>query len=51
MRSSSEWNVTTASQPPGARTASAASNPRASSPSSSFTAILSAWKLRVAAWG
>ena len=50
-RSSSEWKVTTASQPPGASAASAAARPRASSPSSSLTAIRSAWKLRVAACG
>ena len=43
--------MTTASQPPGASAASAAARPRASSPSSSLTAILSAWKLRVAACG
>ena len=51
MRSSSEWKVTTASQPPGASAASAAASPRASSPSSSLTAMRSAWKLRVAACG
>ena len=50
-RSSSEWKVTTASQPPGASARSAAARPRASSPSSSLTAMRSAWKLRVAACG
>ena len=47
-RSSSEWNETTASRPPGASTCSAAASPRSSSPSSSFTAMRSAWKVRVA---
>ena len=50
-RSSSEWKVTTASQPPGASARSAAARPRASSPSSSLTAMRSAWKLRVAGCG
>src|SRR3982075_2866320 len=35
-RSSSEWNETTASRPPGARTCSAAVRPRSSSPNPSF---------------
>ena len=39
MRSSSEWNVTTASRPPGFSSRSAATRPRASSPSSSLTAM------------
>src|SRR5258705_2931960 len=47
-RSSSEWKETTASRPPGASTCSAAAKPRSSSPSSSFTAMRSAWKVRVA---
>src|SRR5258708_19502639 len=47
-RSSSEWNDTTATRPPGASTCSAAASPRSSSPSSSFTAMRSAWKVRVA---
>src|SRR6516164_9009602 len=47
-RSSSEWNDTTARRPPGARTCSAAARPRSSSPSSSLTAMRSAWKTRVA---
>ena len=50
MRSSSEWNVTTASRPPGFSARSAASNALASSPSSSLTKMRSAWKTRVAGW-
>ena len=50
MRSSSEWKVTTASRPPGASTRSAAASPATSSPSSSLTAMRSAWKVRVAGW-
>src|SRR5690606_2673122 len=50
MRSSSEWNVTTASRPPGFRARSAAARPSASWPNSSFTAMRIAWKLRVAGW-
>src|SRR5579883_1696426 len=50
MRSSSEWNVTTTRRPPGLRIASAATSPRANSPSSSLTAMRKAWKLRVAGW-
>ena len=48
MRSSSEWKVTTASRPPGLSTRSAACSARANSPSSSLTAMRSAWKTRVA---
>ena len=50
MRSSSEWNVTAASRPPGFKSRSAAESPRASSPSSSLTAMRKAWKARVAGW-
>ena len=39
MRSSSEWNVTTARRPPGLSSRSAAQSPRRSSPSSSLTAM------------
>ena len=39
IRSSSEWNVTTASRPPGRSTRSAACSARTSSPSSSLTAM------------
>ena len=39
MRSSSEWNVTTARRPPGLRRRSAAQSPRTSSASSSLTAM------------
>src|SRR6516165_813589 len=48
IRSSSEWNETTASRPPGLSTRSAASSARCSSSSSSLTRIRSAWKVRVA---
>ena len=48
IRSSSEWKATTTSRPPGASSFAAASRPRSTSPSSSFTARRSAWKLRVA---
>src|ERR1051326_8266046 len=48
MRSSSEWNATTASRPPVLSTRSAATRPRSSSPSSSFTCMRNAWKVRVA---
>ena len=48
MRSSSEWKVTTTSRPPGPRSEAAPTSPRTSSPSSSLTAMRSAWKLRVA---
>ena len=47
-RSSSEWKDTTARRPPGTSTCSAAARPRSSSPSSSLTAMRSAWKARVA---
>ena len=50
MRSSSEWKVTTASRPPTPSARSAASSASWSSPSSSLTAMRSAWKLRVAGW-
>src|SRR5690606_38140823 len=48
IRSSSEWKLTTARRPPGASTSSAANSALRSSPSSSFTAMRSAWKVRVA---
>ncbi|MFO1410784.1 MAG: hypothetical protein U1F06_10550 [Steroidobacteraceae bacterium] len=47
-RSSSEWKLITAGRPPGASSASAASRPRASAPSSSLMKMRSAWKVRVA---
>ena len=50
MRSSSEWNATTTSRPPGARIRSAAASAAASSPSSSLTKMRSAWNVRVAGW-
>ena len=50
IRSSSEWNVTTASRPPGLSTRSAAWSARTSSPSSSLTAIRRPWNVRVAGW-
>jgi hypothetical protein len=45
-----EWNVTTASLPPGFSARSAALRAATSWPSSSFTAMRSAWKVRVAGW-
>ncbi len=50
MRSSSEWNDTTTRRPPGFRMRSAAQSAPASSTSSSFTKMRSAWKVRVAGW-
>ena len=50
MRSSSEWNETTTSRPPGLRMRSAAAARAASSPSSSLTKMRSAWNVRVAGW-
>ena len=50
MRSSSEWKVTTTRRPPGLSTCSAATNPAASSASSSLTKMRSAWNVRVAGW-
>ena len=50
MRSSSEWNETTTSRPPGLSMRSAAASAAASSPSSSLTNMRSAWKVRVAGW-
>src|SRR5579864_800694 len=50
MRSSSEWNEITASRPPGRSIASAAGSAASSEPSSSLTAIRSAWKTRFAGW-
>ena len=50
MRSSSEWNATTTSRPPGLSTCSAAARPAASSASSSLTKMRSAWNVRVAGW-
>src|SRR5882757_2938466 len=43
MRSSSEWNETTTSRPPGLSTRSAAESPASNSPSSSFTNSRKAW--------
>ena len=48
MRSSSEWNDTTIRRPAGASSRLACSSARSISPSSSFTRMRSAWKLRVA---
>src|SRR6185437_6183907 len=48
MRSSSEWNVTTASRPPGFSARSAAQSALCNCPSSSLTAMRSAWNTRVA---
>ena len=50
IRSSSEWNEITASRPPGRSISSAAGSAASSWPSSSFTAIRSAWKTRFAGW-
>ena len=47
-RSSSEWKETMTSRPPGASSFIAWSSARSISPSSSFTRMRSAWKLRVA---
>jgi hypothetical protein len=49
-RSSSEWKEITASRPPGASSSKAPSRPRSRLPSSSLTAIRSAWKTRLAGW-
>ena len=48
IRSSSEWKEIAAARPPGASTAGSASSHAARAPSSSFTAMRSAWKVRVA---
>ena len=48
IRSSSEWKLMTASRPPGASTSKAPASPRSSWPSSSFTNMRRAWKVRVA---
>src|SRR5450631_2097349 len=48
MRSSSEWNDTTTSRPPGFNTRSAAESARCSSSSSSLTKIRKAWNVLVA---
>src|SRR5262249_11885277 len=50
MRSSSEWNDSTTSRPPGLSTRSAAARPAASSVSSSLTKMRKAWNVRVAGW-
>ena len=50
MRSSSEWNEMTASRPPGRSISSAAGSAASSEPSSSLTAMRSAWKTRFAGW-
>ena len=50
MRSSSEWNDTATSRPPGLSMRSAAASARTSSPSSSLTKMRSAWNVRVAGW-
>ena len=48
IRSSSEWKLITASRPPGAEQRGRRRERRARAPSSSLTAIRSAWKARVA---
>src|SRR5207302_7006737 len=48
MRSSSEWYASTTTRPPTASMSSAAGSARRSVPSSSFTSIRSAWKVRLA---
>ena len=50
IRSSSEWNAITARRPPGASTSSAPASAASSAVSSSFVAMRSAWKVRVAGW-
>ena len=50
MRSSSEWNETTTSRPPGLSMRSAAASAATSSASSSLTKMRSAWNVRVAGW-
>ena len=50
IRSSSEWNDITTTTPPGRRHLIAAISPSLRALSSSFTAILRAWKVRVAGW-
>ena len=47
-RSSSEWKLMTAARPPGASSPGMSASAVSSCPSSSFTAIRSAWKTRVA---
>ena len=48
MRSSSEWKAMTHRRPPGRRQSAATARNRSSSPSSSLTAMRSAWNVRVA---
>src|SRR3990170_4977431 len=50
MRSSSEWKEITATRPPTLSARTTSGNPALSSPSSSFTAMRNAWKVRVAGW-
>ena len=50
IRSSSEWKLMTASRPPGPQHPHAAGSAASSAPSSSLTAIRSAWKTRFAGW-
>ena len=50
IRSSSEWKEITASRPPGRSIRTAAGSAASSAPSSSLTAIRSAWKTRFAGW-
>src|SRR5918996_3698528 len=50
LRSSREWKVTIAATPPRRRIRGAASSAASSASSSRFTAMRSAWKVRVATW-